>query len=155
MSTKTKFCEWFGHSDESTGPEQGDFPSEGFVCTRCGHTHSENEWATPLPAPKIRKVGFSFLAVFGMAVVCYLPTVIEDAQTYRDAVAKQQACCGFVSESWFERPVTYAMVDEWTTPVWTENVTKTERWLTSEGKVNGETKFWRALQRVPLKTIQN
>lgn len=155
ISTKRKLCEWFGHRDVSTGPQPGDFPSEGFVCTRCEHTHSENAWASPPPAPRIRKVGLIFLVVFGMALLCYLPTVIEDAQTYRDAVSEQRACCGFVSESRFERPVTYALVDEWTKPVWVENTTKTERWLTSEGKVNGETKFWRSLQREPLPTAKN
>lgn len=154
MSTKIKLCEWFGHRDESTGPERGDFTSEGFVCTRCGHTHSENEWATPSPAPKIRKVGFILLAVLGMGSACYLPTVIEDAQTYRAVIAEQHACCGFVSESWIERPVTYVMVDEWTKPVWSENATKTERWLTSEGKVSGETRFWRVLQRERVTNVQ-
>jgi len=84
MSTKIKLCEWFGHRDESTGPEPG--------------AEDPQSWF--------------FLAVLGVAVVCYLPTVIEDAQTYRAVVAEQHACCGFVSESWFERPVTYALVDE-------------------------------------------
>lgn len=81
---------------------------------------------------------------------CYLPMLIEDASTYRSVIANQHACCGFVSESWVERPVTYAMVDEWTKPVWTENAIKTERWLTSDGIVSGETKFWRLLERQPL-----
>ena len=72
MSTKNKFCEWFGHSNESTGPDSGfDFPSEGFVCTRCGHTHSENVWAGPSPAPKIRKVAFFSLVVLGVASALY------------------------------------------------------------------------------------
>lgn len=54
MSTKIKLCEWFGHRDESTGPEPG--------------AEDPQSWF--------------FLAVLGVAVVCYLPTVIEDAQTY-------------------------------------------------------------------------
>lgn len=154
MSGSNKFCEWFGHNDVSTGPDTScDFPSEGFVCTRCGHTHSVNAWATPSPAPKIRKVGFFFLVVLGVGGACYLPTVYEDAETFRAVVAKPNACCGYVSESWFERPVTYFMV-EWSKPSWTENATKTERWLTAEGKVGGEAKFWRLLEREPIASAQ-
>ena len=85
-----------------------------------------------------------------LAVASYLPTVIQDTVTYRGVVAEQHACCGFVSENWLARPVTYALVDEWTTPVWKENAIKTERFLTSDGIVNGQTKFWRLLERQPL-----
>lgn len=71
-----KYCEWFGHSDKSTGSDRTtDFPSEVFVCTRCGHTHSENEWAAQPPAPKIRKVAcFLLLAVFGATALYFLIT---------------------------------------------------------------------------------
>jgi hypothetical protein len=75
MSTENKFCEWFGHRDESTGSDRSnDFPSEGFVCVRCGHIHNENEWGGPPPAPKIRKVGLFFLAVLGAAALYFLTT---------------------------------------------------------------------------------
>lgn len=70
--------------------------------------------------------------------------------TYRSVIADQRTCCGFVSESWFERPVTYTLVDEWTTPVWKENAIKNERFLTSDGLISGQTKFWRLLERQPL-----
>lgn len=73
MSTN-KICDWFGHRDESLGDDRScDFPSERFVCTRCGHTHSENEWARPPQKPKIRKAGFLFL-VLGALVALYLLT---------------------------------------------------------------------------------
>lgn len=93
-------------------------------------------------------------AIPALVVAGYLPEVIDDAMTYRSVIAEQHACCGFVSESRFERPVTYALVEEWTQPIWKENAIKTERWLTSEGKVNGETKFWRLLEQRPATTTQ-
>ena len=85
--------------------------------------------------------------LFALAATLYLPVLAKDAMTYRSVVTGHFVCCGFVSESWFERPVTYALVDDWTTPMWKENAIKTERWLTSDGMVNGETKFWRLLER--------
>lgn len=91
-----------------------------------------------------------FYVLLGLALACYLPTFIQDAVTYSDVVAEKHACCGFVSESRIERPVTYALVDEWTQPIWKENAVKSERWLTSDGIVNGQTKFWRLLERQPL-----
>ncbi|SDJ19693.1 hypothetical protein [Pseudomonas abietaniphila] len=95
-----------------------------------------------------RRLFFYVLPV--LALACYLPTVIQDTVTYRSVVAEQLACCGFVSENWMARPVTYALVDEWTMPVWKENAIKSERFLTSDGIVNGQTKFWRLLERKPL-----
>lgn len=92
-------------------------------------------------------------ALLALAVVCYLPVVIQDAVTYREVIVAQHACCGFVPESRIERPVTYAQVDEWTQPIWKENAVKTERWLTSDGIVNGQTKFWRLLERHPLALV--
>lgn len=95
-------------------------------------------------------VGLFALIALGVGMACYVPTVYRDAQTYRAVVADQHGCCGFVSESWVERPVTYALVDEWSKPAWSENSAKTERWLTSVGTVNGEARFWRILERQPV-----
>ena len=62
-SPENKLCEWFGHREESTGPDRScDFSSESFVCTRCHSTFNVNAWSVPPPAPKIRKVAFYFLA---------------------------------------------------------------------------------------------
>ncbi|KZN20565.1 MULTISPECIES: hypothetical protein [Pseudomonas] len=108
----------------------------------------------PTATPKIYKAGYGLLALIGLGFVLYLPTVIDDVKTYRAVASDQHGCCGFVSESPFERPVTYLMVDAWTTPSWSENAAKTERWLTSDGKVGGETKFWRLLQREPITNVQ-
>lgn len=149
MTSRNWICDWFGHSDESIGSGREDFPSEGFVCRRCEHTHSENEWALPVPPPKIRKVGFWVFGACTLAGIVYLPFVIEDAVLYK-SVTSQPGCCGFVSESWLERPITYLMVDAWTAPVWSENEAKTHRWLTTDGLVKGETKFWRILQKEPI-----
>ena len=77
------------------------------------------------------------------------PFVVQDIVTYR-SVTQSPGCCGYVSENRLTRPVTYAIVDEWTTPVWTQNAIKSERWLTADGLANGEKKFWRILQRVPI-----
>ncbi|MBA1305948.1 hypothetical protein [Stutzerimonas stutzeri] len=152
MSTRNIRCEWFGHANESTGPDRTtDFPSERFVCTRCGHTHSVNEWATPEPAPKIRK---ALLIVIALGLLGYLPTVFQDAQTYRSIVGKKGVCCGFVPESVIARPVTYALVDAWSEPVWRRNEVGTERWLVSEGEVDGELKFWRILERQQITNQQ-
>jgi hypothetical protein len=79
----------------------------------------------------------------------YSPTVLEDFKTYQAVISEQHGCCGFVSENWLGRPVTYALV-EWTEPSWTLNAIKTERWLTSDGKVDGQKKFWRVLKREPV-----
>lgn len=89
-------------------------------------------------------------ALPALAVACYLPTVANDAMTYRHVVTEQRGCCGYVSENWIVRPLTYLLVDEWTQPIWTENAIKSERWLTSDGIISGETKFWRVLQREPI-----
>lgn len=93
--------------------------------------------------------------LFALAVMLYLPILGEDALTYRSVVTGNFVCCGFVSESWIERPVTYALVDQWTSPAWKENATKTERWLTSDGIVNGQTKFWRLLERESMTNVPN
>lgn len=89
------------------------------------------------------------MALPALAVLFYLPVVIEDAMLF-ESVSQQRGCCGFVSENLLERPVTYALVDEWTQPVWTQNAMKSENWLTSDGKINGETKFWRIIERKPV-----
>lgn len=150
MISKSKTCEWLGHRFESTGPTRDDYPSEQFICSRCGTNHSVNEWADPLPKPKIRLVGLFALIALGVGLACYVPTVVRDVQTYQAVVDEHHGCCGFVSESWFERPVTYTLVDEWSKPAWSENSTKTERWLISMGQIDGESKFWRILERQPL-----
>lgn len=118
-----------------------------------GHTHSEHEWAPSPPTPKLRKLGLVVLVGLGLSAALYLPILIHDAELYR-RVTNGRGCCGFVSESVMERPVTYALVDEWTTPVWTQNEARTEKWLTSDGIVDGETKFWRILQRQPIETTE-
>jgi hypothetical protein len=83
----------------------------------------------------------------------YAQFVIHDVITYRAVTDKSHGCCGFVSENRLARPVTYALVDEWTTPVWSENAIRSERWLTVDGMVNGERKFWRILQREPIVAV--
>jgi hypothetical protein len=85
--------------------------------------------------------------------VCYMAVVADDVRIYRILTSEQHGCCGFVSENRLARPVTYAMVDEWTTPVWSENAVRSERWLTVDGLVNGERKFWRILEREPIVAV--
>lgn len=89
-------------------------------------------------------------AALALVMICFAPFVVEDAFTYHEVTTGDFKCCGFVSESVFKRPVTYALVDEWTEPAWAENFIKTERWLVSYGMVNGEMKFWRILDRVKI-----
>lgn len=97
----------------------------------------------------------AFWIVPALLAVLYLPVVIDDAETYHSVASSDSFCCGFVSENRFERPVTYALVDEWTEPAWTQNAIGSERWLTSDGKVNGVTKFWRIIERQPINTGEN
>lgn len=96
--------------------------------------------------------------LFGVALAAvmigFAPFAVEDAFTYHEVTTGNFKCCGFVSESLFKRPVTYFMVDEWTKPAWTENAIKTERWLVSNGMVNGEMKFWRILERAPIQQLE-
>lgn len=91
----------------------------------------------------------AFWIVPVLLAVLYLPVVIDDATIY-NSVSGSTSCCGFVSESRLERPVTYALVDEWTEPVWGQNAAGTERWLTSDGKIDGVVKFWRIVERQPI-----
>lgn len=73
MATRNSICEWFGHREESTGQQPvDDFPSEGFVCVRCGFTHSVYEGSQPPPAPKIRFVVQALLAVALLSALLYL-----------------------------------------------------------------------------------
>jgi len=59
---KNKICLWFGHTAESQGVDRtSDFPSENFVCSRCEHQYSVNEWGGPQPKPKIFVYGFRLL----------------------------------------------------------------------------------------------
>jgi hypothetical protein len=85
--------------------------------------------------------------------IAYVPILIEDVGTYINVSSKNHGCCGFVSENWLSRPVTYALVDKWTEPTWKENTIGTEYWLTSEGLVEGEPKFWRLLERKPAVVV--
>lgn len=89
-------------------------------------------------------------AALALVMICFAPFAVEDAFTYHEVTTGSFKCCGFVSESVLKRPVTYALVDEWTEPAWTENAIKSERWLVSNGMVNGEMKFWRILDRAPI-----
>lgn len=93
------------------------------------------------------------LGLPALAVGFIIPIVIEDISIYRTVTSTSYGCCGFVSENRLARPVTYALVDEWTTPVWKDNAIKSERWLTADGMVNGERKFWRILQREPIAAV--
>lgn len=94
------------------------------------------------------------VVLLGLTFFCYLFVLIEDIQNYRVVSSDQHGCCGFVSESWIQRPVTYAMVDEWLAPVWTVNGDGSELWLTADGLLDGNRKFWRILQRVPVASDQ-
>ncbi|WP_223508729.1 MULTISPECIES: hypothetical protein [unclassified Pseudomonas] len=152
---KGKWCKWLDHryeSDDSYSGRDKDFPSAKYDCKRCGHSQGENEWEGELPGTSLRKKFVICLVVIVVLAACALPLLAKDAEIYLDVVAGK-GCCGFVSESWIERPVTRAMV-EWDNPYWSVNEEKSERWLVSEGMVNGETKFLRILKREPLSNTQ-
>lgn len=103
------------------------------------------------PSQWLKANQFLFYALMTLLVaVLYLPVVAEDVDIYLTVSGPNHGCCGFVSESWLERPVTYALVDSWTQPRWTVNTTGTERWLTSDGLIDGQAKFWRILEREPV-----
>lgn len=69
MSYENKICQWFGHRDESIGQDRTcDFPSETFVCRRCGDTHNMNSWGGPRPRPRIYKVAPLLLLVLAAAI---------------------------------------------------------------------------------------
>ncbi|WP_046481607.1 hypothetical protein [Pseudomonas veronii] len=154
-SFNAKWCKWLDHRYEYDKPDTAggvDYKSEVYVCKRCGDFQNENEWGGPLPGMSHRKMFIVGLVVLGVIAACALPPLAKDAQTYRDVVAGQ-GCCGFVSESWIERPVTLAMV-HWEKPYWSTSESRPERWLVADGMVSGEMKFWRILQREPLPTAQ-
>lgn len=104
---------------------------------------SPGEWL------KENKFLFYMLVIFLTAVI-YLPVVAEDVDIYLTVSGPNHGCCGFVSENRLARPVTYALVDSWTEPKWTVNAAHTERWLTSDGLIDGQAKFWRILERQPV-----
>ena len=89
-------------------------------------------------------------AALAITLIGFVPFAVEDAFTYHEVTTGSFKCCGFVSESVFKRPVTYALVDKWTQPARQENAIKSERWLVSNGMVDGEMKFWRILERAPI-----
>ncbi|WP_116894769.1 hypothetical protein [Pseudomonas savastanoi] len=153
-SANEKWCKWLDHRYEYNKPDTAgiDYTSLGHICKRCGDPRSESEWTGPLPGMSRRKKFVLFVVVFTVVTACALPPLAKDAETYLDVIAGK-GCCGFVSESWIERPITYAMV-KWDKPYWSENEARPERWLVSEGKVSGEPKFWRILQREPLTNAQ-
>jgi len=72
-------------------------------------------------------------------------TIIDDYSIYQSNVSSP-SCCGYVSPSWYERPITHSLV-EWTEPRWTSNATQTENWLVSDGLVNGKVEFWTIWER--------
>ncbi|TPG89828.1 hypothetical protein EAH72_31105 [Pseudomonas caspiana] len=151
-SAKEKWCKWLDHQYEYVRTNDDHFTSHEYICKRCDDPQSESEWNGPLPGMSRRKKLVVCLVAFVVLAACALPPLAKDAETYLDVVAGK-GCCGFVSESWIERPVTYAMV-KWDKPYWSENEVKPERWIVSEGKVSGELKFWRILQREPLTNDQ-
>jgi hypothetical protein len=110
------------------------------------HTHIED---SPSQWLKANLFLFYALTAFLVAVI-YLPVVLEDIDIYLTVSGPNHGCCGFVSENRLARPVTYALVDSWTEPKWTVNATLTERWLTSDGLIDGQAKFWRILERQPV-----
>lgn len=100
-------------------------------------------------AAKLRKLDRRLVLAAIAIVICYMPVIIEDARVFNSVTSGQFGCCGYVSENWLARPITYALVDEWTPPTWTRNATGTERWLTSDGIIDGNPKFWRIVRREP------
>jgi hypothetical protein len=71
MGLPNKTCEWFGHREESTGSQVGDFTSEGFKCSRCGDVRSVFEGSLPPPAPKIRFYLYALLTAGLLGALLY------------------------------------------------------------------------------------
>jgi hypothetical protein len=111
---KKKWCKWLDHQYEYDRSKDHEFTSHEYICKRCGEPGSENEWIGPLPGVSYHKKFVISLGAVVVLAACALPSLAKDAETYLDVVAGK-GCCGFVLESWIERPVTRAMV-EWDNP---------------------------------------
>lgn len=73
-----------------------------------------------------------------------------DYQAYSHNV-RSPNCCGYVPPSIIDRPITHLLVD-WTEPEWKLNATRGEKWLVSEGKVNGKKEFFTVLEKKPMRS---
>ena len=150
--SRKKWCKWLDHDYEYVRTTDLEFTSHEYICKRCGDRETESAWKGALPGVSYRKKFVISLGAIVVLAACALPPLAKDAETYLDVVAGK-GCCGFVSDSWIERPFTRAMV-KWGKPSWSVNEEKQERWLVSDGMVNEEIKFWRILKRVPLNNAQ-
>jgi hypothetical protein len=149
---KKKWCKWLDHLYEFDRSKDHEFPSDEYICKRCGEPGSENKWIGPLPGVSYRRRFVISLGAIVVLAACALPPMAHDIEIYLDVVAAKE-CCGEVSESWIERPFTRAMV-KWENPFWSVDMVKSERLLVSFGIVDGEAKFLRVLQREPITNAQ-
>lgn len=107
----------------------------------------------PTPTPRVALVKAVLLT--GALVISALLialggfVTVADAKLYYRVVANP-GCCGWVEESRLARPWTYLMVDEWTAPAWESGPGNSTEFLTSNGLVHGEMKFWRVLDARPI-----
>ncbi|MGF6281891.1 hypothetical protein ABH908_000076 [Pseudomonas frederiksbergensis] len=109
------------------------------------------EEPTPTPRNVLVKAAFLTGALVISALLIALGgfVTVADAQLYY-RVVDNPGCCGWVEESRLARPWTYLMVDEWTEPTWESGPGNTTEFLTSNGIVQGEIKFWRVLGERPI-----
>jgi hypothetical protein len=151
-ASRKKWCKWLDHEYEHDRLNRDDFTSHKYICKRCGEDQNEDEWNGPLPGVSYRRIFVISLGAIFVLAVCALPFLAKDTETYLDVVA-EKGCCGLVSESWIERPVT-RLLAKWDEPYWSVNDEKTEHLLVSFGIVGGEAKFLRILQREPITNAQ-
>jgi hypothetical protein len=146
MIRKSTICNWFGHRDERVDDKNEDptgaFPSYTVKCLRCESTHSVNSWASPRPTAKILYV---WIVVLFLAILWFVKNLVDDSVWFKGIVSDRGSCCNVVTSNRLAHPYTYLMVDEWTKPEWIDNPEKTQRWLVSEGMVDGKSKFYRVL----------
>lgn len=91
------------------------------------------------------------LTMFVLFITTLIPTIaitFSDVETYNSNL-KVDSCCGWVPSNALLRPYTNLKTD-WTEPKWQLNAIKSEKWLVTDGFVNGKHHFWKILERTDL-----
>jgi hypothetical protein len=89
--------------------------------------------------------------MFVLFVTTLIPTIaitFSDVETYNSNI-KNDSCCGWVPSNVLLRPYTNFKTD-WTEPKWQFNAIKSEKWLVTNGFINGKHHFWKILERTDL-----
>lgn len=90
----------------------------------------------------MKKILLIAIGFFGFLFTYNLAADIEIFHSNVD----RGTCCGWVEDSYFKRPYTHYMVDEWTKPEW-KDIQGGKR-LSQDGLINGKPVFWKTLETI-------